>query len=263
MEWYINDEIEYLHRVITGTMEGSVCGNLVSSRLFQLGVISLFHQINDSLEKLSANLDTSVILEGVSIDFNTYLDEEYWKDNFLFADERAFFRSSTGYDIDEVSCQYQINEMTDYLPNGVEGYNITQNLIDTFKTSLNQLCDRKKLGSREILFGLHAGLFIMLKLLREIKEKVEHPKPHQYIKVWEEVYEDLDIAPVRMEYFEWKEENADYTFEDLLHRQKYEMFRLLNSKFFRFYNSLINDSRLLKAMKENGYTGLLCMRCRI
>ena len=37
----------------------------------------------------------------------------------------------------------------------------------------------------------------------------------------------------------------------------YDKFK--ETEFFRFYNSLINDSRLLKAMKENGYTGLLCM----
>ncbi len=31
------------------------------------------------------------------------------------------------------------------------------------------------------------------------------------------------------------------------------------SDFFRFYNALINDSRLLKAMRDKGYTGLFCM----
>ena len=238
MEWYINDEIEYLHRVISGTMGYSVSGNLISNRLFRLGVISLFHQINDDLEELKNQLESSVILEGVSIDFDTFLDEKYWKDNLLFVDEKHILKSSIGFDIENASYQYQINEIIDYLPNGVEGYNVTQNLIDTFKTSLNQLCDRKKLGSREILFGLHAGLFIMLNLLREIKQQVEHPKPHQYVKVWEEIYDESYWESVRKEYLEWKEENVDYTFEDLLLRQKYEIFRLLKSKFFRFYNSI-------------------------
>lgn len=31
------------------------------------------------------------------------------------------------------------------------------------------------------------------------------------------------------------------------------------SEFFKFYNSLINDERLLKVMKDNGYTGLFCL----
>lgn len=31
------------------------------------------------------------------------------------------------------------------------------------------------------------------------------------------------------------------------------------SDYFKFYNSLINDERLIKAMKENGYEGLFCM----
>ena len=75
-EWHINDEIKYLHNVISGAMTGSVCSNPVFDRLFQLSVISLFHQVNDDLEKLNNDLDVSVILEGVSIDFDTYLNEK-------------------------------------------------------------------------------------------------------------------------------------------------------------------------------------------
>lgn len=37
----------------------------------------------------------------------------------------------------------------------------------------------------------------------------------------------------------------------------YDKFR--ETEFFKFYNDLINDKKLIKAMKDNGYTGLLCM----
>ena len=37
----------------------------------------------------------------------------------------------------------------------------------------------------------------------------------------------------------------------------YDKFR--ETDYFKFYNSLINDERLLKAMKDKGYKGLMCM----
>ena len=37
----------------------------------------------------------------------------------------------------------------------------------------------------------------------------------------------------------------------------YEKFK--ETEYFRFYNDLINNERLVAAMKEKGYTGLLCM----
>ena len=237
-EWHINDEIRYLHNVISGAMTGSVCSNPVFDRLFQLGVISLFQQINNDLEKLNKDLDVSVILEGVSIDFDTYLDDKYWKDNFLFSDETNFYKAASGLDIKDISCRFQINQMTDYLPNGEDGYNITQDLIDTFKNSLNQLCDRNKLGSREVLFALYFGHVYMIKQLKEIKEKVEHPRPHQYIKVWEEIYEKEGDTSHRQSYIEWKEENEGYKAGDLKRQHIYEIFRLLESGFFRYFNSI-------------------------
>lgn len=35
--------------------------------------------------------------------------------------------------------------------------------------------------------------------------------------------------------------------------------RFKETEYYKFYNALMNDQRLLKAMKENGYSGLLCM----
>ena len=237
-EWYINNEIRYLHDVISGAMSRNVCSNPVFDRLFQLGVLSLFHQINDDLEILNKDLDISVILEGVSIDFDTYLDEKYWNDNLLFKYESGFYKVAVGCDITEISCRHQINQLTDYLPNGVEEYTITQDLIDTFKNSLNQLCDRNKLGSREILFALYFGRVYMIKLLKEIKEKVEHPKPHQYIKVWEEIYEMRENTTSSQSYEDWKEENEGYKAGDLKRQHIHEIFKLLESRFFRYFNSI-------------------------
>ena len=78
----------------------------------------------------------------------------------------------------------------------------------------------------------------MLKLLGEIKEKVEHPKPHQFVKIWEEVYEDEKDTTSWKSYTEWKEENEGCKVEDLKRQQLYAIFKLLDSGFFRLYNSI-------------------------
>ena len=92
-EWSINSEIEYLHRVITGAMTGSVVSNPIYTRLFQLSIVSLLRQIDSNLEELNKKLDVSVILEGVSIEFDKYLDENYWLDNFLFQNEADIYKA--------------------------------------------------------------------------------------------------------------------------------------------------------------------------
>ncbi len=210
----------------------------VTDRLFKLGIISLFHLVNDDLEKLNNKLDTSVILEGVSIDFDTYLNEEYWTDNTLFNNEERLYKDIFDLNPEEISCRFQINEMTDYLPNGIEGYNITQDLIETFKTSLNQLCDRGKLGSKEILYALFFGLKYMLQQLETIKKKVDNPKPHQFIRAWEEIYDDYEYIKCSTSYNEWKEENEVFSFDELKRQQLYTIYVLLNSGFLRYYDSI-------------------------
>ena len=120
-EWHINDEISYLHKIITCAMTGSVAGSSLFRRLFGWSIISLFNQINTDLEKLKGDLEMSIKLEGVSIDFNTYLDMEYWNDNFLFQSEEKLYRD-LGVDIKKISYSFQINTMIDYMPIDEEGY---------------------------------------------------------------------------------------------------------------------------------------------
>jgi len=235
-DWFINDEIKYLHRVIQGTMSGSVCSTPVSERLFKLGVISLFNHINKDLNQLKDDLDISLKLEGVSIDFDTFLDEEYWKSNLLFYDEAKLF-TDAGFNLYNHSFSSEINQMTDYMPLHEKDYNFSDSLLDSFKKSMNQLCDVNNIGTREIQFALHFGFFFMIRLLNEIKNKVEHPKPHQYKNVWNEIYEDSGIECDK-EYIEWKEYNDDFTMADLKKEQIYTIFKLLDSNFFRFYHSI-------------------------
>lgn len=239
-EWFINDEINYLHRVITGAMTGSVSDNPIFRRLFQLGVISLLHRINCGLETLNNDLNNSVILEGVSIDFENYINEEYWTDNFLFSNEEAIYQAA-GHDIKEYGFKTVINYMTDYLPNGVDGFNITQDMIDSFKSSMHQLCDRNRFSTKDILYSLFYGVHYMIHLLKEIREKVEHPKPKLCRNVWDDIYDLYTANKYCEKYFEWKEDNEDYTLKDLKKYQKQEIYILLNSGFFRFYKNITGE----------------------
>ena len=219
-------------------MSGSVSATPIFSRLFRLGVLSLLHSINYDLGKLSQELDFSIKLEGVSIDFDKYLDNKYWTDNFLLDDEIGLYKV-LGLNVQNLDLRFDINEMIDYFPNGVEGYRITQDLINTFKISMHQLCDRNKLGNREVVFSIAFGLHFMMKQLADIKNKVEHPKPHQYIKIWEQIYEETPKTTVRQSYIDWKEENYGYKTYDLKRQQLYEIYCLLESGFFRYFDSII------------------------
>lgn len=246
-EWFINDEIKYLHRVIQSTMGGSVSSTPVSGRLFKLGVISQFNRINKDLNQLNDDLDVSLRLEGVSIDFDTYLDEEYWDSSYVFHDEAKMY-SDSGVSLYDHSFSSEINQLTDYMPINEKGYNFSEYLLDSFKKSMNQLCDVNNIGTREIQYALFFGYRYMIKLLTEIKNKVEHPKPHQFKKAWNEIYEDSDIKCDK-EYIEWKEYNDDFKIADLKNKQIYTIFKLLDSGFFRYYDSItggdINRRKLI------------------
>jgi len=252
-EWHINNDLEYLHRVIDSAMNGSVSVTPVFLRLFRLGVLSLIQSININLARINEELDVSVMLEGTSIDFDKYLDVEYWY-NELLLDDGVNMYKSLGIDINTLTFQREINLLTDYFPNGVEGYHITQDLIDTFKNSMHQLCDMDKLGNREVVFSINFGLSYMLTLLNQIKTKAEHPKPHQYIKIWEQIYEESPKTTVRQSYIDWKEENYDYKPDDLKRQHLYEIYCLLESGFFRHFNSIVGadvKNRKLKITEDD------------
>ena len=236
-EWHINSDLEYLHRVIDSAMSGSVSATPVFLRLFRLSVLSLIQSINIDLDQMNRDLDVAVMLEGASIDFDKYLDDKYWSNSFLLDDGVNMYKTF-GIDINTLTFQKEINLLTDYFPNDVEGYNITPDLMETFKYSMHQLCDMDKLGNREIIFSLTFGLSFMITQLSRIKKKVEHPQAHQYIKVWEEIYEQNDYITHRQSYIEWKEENEGYKVRDLKRQHLYEIYLLLESGFFKHFNSV-------------------------
>ena len=55
--------------------------------------------------------------------------------------------------------------------------------------------------------------------------------------LWEEVLKNYGDEKVIQEYYDWKEENDDYKFEDLKAKQTQEIYKFLKSRFFRFYKN--------------------------
>lgn len=233
----INDEIEYLHKVITQVKTGSVLDLGTFDRLFAISIISAFNHINIHLAELYEDLDVSLRLEGLSIDFERYLNPNYWTKNFLFADKYAIYEAAGG-NLADVSYKKEINYITDYLPPVVEdGEGFKQAQVDSFKTAMHQFCDEEKLAYRDISHGLHFGLYMMLELLEQIRNKVQKPAKHQYIKLWDDLYEDNKFTDAKKNFNLWKDDQGEMNINILKARQKQEIFNLLTSGFFRFHSS--------------------------
>ena len=192
-----------------------------------------FRDINMQLERLNHELDVSIKLEGVSINFDKFICKDNWvESNILFADKYQLYEE-LGADLKRISHNNEINHLTDYLPPVESEKGFKQAQVESFKTAMHQFCDEEKLAYRDITHGLYKGVFYMIELLTEIKEKVKHPQKHQYIKVWDEVCENCGYTDVKKDYERWKEECGELEFDALKSRQKLEMFNLLTSGFFR------------------------------
>ncbi len=236
MEWSINESIKGLHDVISARDYNDL-SEPIYDRLFQIGIILRLSIINDELEKLNKELDSSIILEGVSIDFDTYLNKHYWFDNFVFKDEDQFY-STFGVDLKKYNYLPTINKMMDYFPKRENEEQNNLNALDTVKQSFYHICERNLIDSDDMRYALFFGVTLMMKQLQEIKSKVNNPQPHQYIKVWNDILDDNKYIEVGQHYFEWKDENEDYRLIELKSQQLFTIFLLLDSGFFRFYTSV-------------------------
>ena len=230
----INDELEYLHKVISAAKDGSVENLGAFDRIFDISIISAFNHINIHLAELNNDLDTSVRLEGISIDFNRFLNKDFWLNNFLFADKYEIYKAA-GVNYKDVSFKKEINMLTDYLPPVVKkGEGFKQAQVDSFKTAMHQFCDEERLSCRDTRHSLYFGLFYMLRLLEEIQNKVLKPAKHQYIKIWDDLCEEYGITDAKKNFNQWKDDQGELNIEILKARQKQEIFNLLTSGFFRY-----------------------------
>lgn len=228
----INDKLEYLHRAISGVIFYGPMNMGIFERMYSLGIVSMFNEVNRELEELNNQLDSEINLQAVSIKFDVFLDKDYWKQYSIYKVYEELEKLDDNKDNYVFSTE--INTMTDYLPNGVKGYNVTPDVLSSFKTAMHQLCDEDRMSFKDLFYGLNLGLDKMLDLLQQIKKKVLNPKIHLYKKFWEETLEEFYDEEYDSDYADWLDDIGEPTFEDLKARQKQEIFNFLNKNFLRY-----------------------------
>lgn len=221
---HITDEIEYLHRQLETPFDTN--GNEMLTRLYIWGLLTVFNKVIRELEELSAKLDTSIDLEALSIDFEKYCDRDYWNGEKL--DELC--ERNSGFE----KHQTEINQLTDFLPNGKEGYFVTPEVLGSFKVAMHQLCDEEKMNMRTLEYTLDACVYRSYELLHEIQNKVLCPKPFMYNKVWDMISRNHYDEECDLRLYDWLDEVGNPTIEKLLVKQKQTIYELLKSGFMRY-----------------------------
>lgn len=220
---YINEEIEQLHQLIASPPDAVATG--LFSRLYAWGILSLFNRVNNELETLSEQFDTSIDLDVIGINFEKYCDIDYWIPYWSKPPQRNWPSENH---------QTAINRMTDYLPNGQEGYMVTPEVLDSFRMAMHQLCDEDRISARSLGYALNKSIDTIQQLLFELHNKVLNPKPHLYEKLWVTLCDTYYEYEPDEKYHEWYQETGAPTLDDLKAKQRQEIYRLLKSGFFRF-----------------------------
>lgn len=221
---YIEQEIEELHKLLMSPLQSR--GNTLFNRLQFWSILTVFNRLNRELEALNLQFDTSIDLDAIEIDFDKYCDVENWQQYKL--------QDIIKTDIEKESVRTEINLMSDYLPNGEEGYYITPDVLGSFRQAMYQLCDDDRMGSLSLQKAIDNAFGQMMTLLIELHNKVLNPKPHQYAKLWTTLKDTFFDDEYAEQYREWHQEIGTPTMEDLKAKQKQEIYELLKTEFFRF-----------------------------
>lgn len=223
---YIKNEIEYLLKLIeTPPIDAR---NDLYFRMYAWSILTMFNKVNQELEEINTQLDTSLNLDAVSLDFDNFYDHNFW-------DSIRFFQKLKKREEPEEN-RTEINRMTDYLPNGEKDYLVTPEVLDSYKTAMHQLCDEDKISSSALMYALSKGYSNLRRLLSEIRTKVMNPKPHLYKKLWEDELSKHMGNEYVTSYNSWMQDEREPSLEQLKSRQKQIIFQFLNTGFFRFCN---------------------------
>lgn len=224
----INEEIKQLFQLIETPL--TYRGKNIFNRLQAWAILSLFNDINYNLECINDKLDKSLDYDALGIDFDTFINGAHsLKKNLPTIAKNSSIISRTPQ-----TYQSPINRMTDYLPNGVPGYDITSDVVGSFRTAMHQLCDEDRISPRAIEKALNIGLDTLCMLLTEIQEKIEKPKPYLYLNLWNDLEYTYFNTFIEEEYRKWVAEIGDPSLDELRDKLNQAIFELLTSGFFRF-----------------------------
>ena len=186
----------------------------------------MFNRVNNELERLSEQLDTTIDFDAIGIKFEICCDPSYWKPFWFHEPPRK----------DQISENRQtaINRMTDYLPNGMEGYGVTPEVLDSFKSAMHQLCDEEKMSARTLWYALNKSIDTIQLLLNDLHNKVLNPRPHLYEKLWDKILSSYEDDGYVYRFHGWYQDIGTPSIEDLKAKQRQEIYEFLRKGFFRY-----------------------------
>lgn len=189
----------------------------------------MLNKVNQDLETLIEQLDTSLSLDAARI-------------NFAIPPMRYLYRKivwwNYGFEGSEDKLSPQIDRMACCLQNEEDDYHVTSDGFESFKTAMNLLCGKNKISSLTIKDAILRGCSKMVELLGEIRKKKEDPKPNLYKKFWDDFFREYcsrSYDGCKKNFKDWKKKSIDeLSLEELKAKQKKEILKLLKTKFFRF-----------------------------
>lgn len=222
----INSQIKELHKMLCFMKESDLYLHNSCERMISIGLLCHIHDINHRLEELNKELDTNITSEGVNIDYDLFLSEDYWPDNIIFNDKcdiKTHFSSGL------------INTIPDYFPVNDKNYQFQDTLVQPLKTAFHQFLDEEKLTFGDMAYALNKSLAKMKALLQEMREKATNPHGFQYKKVWDDLLDYFNDDRTIDEYKCWKSDHGMVDFKTLRYKQLREILQLVENRFFRYY----------------------------
>jgi len=211
--------------MMTKVTSGDIFSYALYRRLYALSILAYMRELNEKLSDLCKKLDTSLDVNALVIQYDKYFNREYWYKSWLL---------NCGVNLAGDITTLDINMTTEYFPIDIKEYVFTQDMADTFKSSMGHLCDEDRLNERSLQYALNKGLKTMLSLLSDIRKKAQTPPSYLFKKFWEEeIIGMVDKNDYIKTYTKWKEDHGDINFQNLQDKQTQILVKFLSSDFLK------------------------------
>lgn len=221
----ISDRLELIRYTMVTFSKNFDTYSPMSRRLFAFAIITELFQINKQLEELSMKLDSEIGIEDANIDFDDWLEHTDWLNGKGVFNIESYHQQKDANTI--------INHLTDYLPDGVEGYSFTQEQAESFKASMHVFCDNDRMGAKELMYILGEAIKQTIICLSDVKKKKTNIPSYLFEDYWYSFIADyVENMPSSDIYEHWKDAHDDPDINMLKDKQQQEILVLLKSGFF-------------------------------
>ena len=168
--------------------------DFLSSKTRRVVILSFLSDVRSVVLKLNdieKELDTNLSTEVSTIDFNKWLNEDYWKIDMHMYD--AIY-----YECEDN--QTVINYMIDYFTNNKPNA-ISVEKIGDLKSGLNVIWNNENLTGKQVVNALTEGILSLKKQLKSVYKKVRNADGALYAKFYQDIIEKYKEGK-GMEFFE-------------------------------------------------------------